>query len=433
MTLVKQTNRRISFFDDQRLTQSEAIELTAQALIYYIGQYPDVVVSYSGGKDSTSLLTLLLVLIEAGRVPRPRSLRVLLANTRVELPLLHLAALQIMQIVREKGYLAQVVEPPLDDRFFVRMFGFGYPPPHNGFRWCTDLLKLKPMLTALLAARQAAGQKFLALTGMRIGESAMRDQRIVLACGSKDGECGQGAILAQAQEKARKGGDKFGLYESSPISYLFTHTPASEPADVLSPLLHWRVCHVADWLMLEAPSYGFPTHRVLEAYGAGVGDSEPLEARTGCIACPVAGNGDPVLVKTTRLPGWEYLRPLLRLRDLYNELSRPKYRLKKSGERNKDGKLSSRPNRGGPLLFESRLYGMEQVLRIQAEVNEGARAAGRPELVLISDEEKTRILELIEAETWPQKWSGDDLRGDALVDLVVGEGLTQPVLAGLKI
>lgn len=205
MTLVKQTHRRISFFDNERLTMSEAIELTAQALIYYIGQYPDVVVSYSGGKDSTSLLTLLLVLIEAGRVPRPRSLRVLLANTRVELPLLHLAALEIMQIVREKGYLAQVVEPPLEDRFFVRMFGFGYPPPHNGFRWCTELLKLKPMLTALLEVREAVGHKFLALTGMRIGESAMRDQRIVLACNSKDGECGQGAILAQAQEKARKG------------------------------------------------------------------------------------------------------------------------------------------------------------------------------------------------------------------------------------
>jgi DNA sulfur modification protein DndC len=422
--------KRISFFDDQRLAMSEAIELTTQALTYYISQYPDVVVSFSGGKDSTSLLTLLLVLIEAERVPKPSSLRVLLANTRVELPLLHLAALEILQIVREKGYIAQVVEPPLDDRFFVRMLGFGYPPPHNGFRWCTELLKLKPMLTALLMVREAMGHKFLTLTGMRIGESAMRDQRIVLACNSKDGECGQGAMLAQAQ---RKGGNLFGLYEDSPISYLFTRTPGSEPADVLSPLLHWRVCHVADWLNLEAPSYGFPTHRVLEAYGAGIGDSEPLEARTGCMACPVAGNGDPVLVKTTKLPGWEYLRPLLKLRDLYIELDKPKHRLKKSGERNKNGKLSSRPNRNGPLIFESRLWGLEQVLKIQDEVNAGARACGRPELILINEEEKGRILEFIEAEFWPQKWSSDDLRGDALVDLVVGEGLVQPILAGLKI
>lgn len=144
--------KRISFFDDQRLTLNEAIELTAQALTYYITQYPDVVVSFSGGKDSTSLLTLLLVLIETGRVPKPKSLRILLANTRIELPLLHLAALEIIRIVRERGYSTEVVEPPLD--------------------------------------------------------------------------------------------------ESSSISYLFTRTPASEPADVLSPLLHWRVCHVADWLML---------------------------------------------------------------------------------------------------------------------------------------------------------------------------------------
>jgi DNA sulfur modification protein DndC len=54
-------------------------------------------------------------------------------------------------------------------------------------------------------------------------------------------------------------------------------------------------------------------------------------------------------------------------------------------------------------------------------------------LVLLDDEERARILELIEAETWPQKWSGDDLRGDALVDLVVGEGLIQPILSGLTI
>lgn len=426
-------SRPVSLFENERLTINEAIELTIQSLTHYMTRYPLVSVAFSGGKDSTVVLTLLMALIETGRVPRPQRLHVLLANTRIELPLLHLAALEMIEMVRERGYTAEVVEPPLDDRFFVRMFGVGYPPSHNGFRWCTGLLKLKPMWAALQQTRQATGDKFLTLTGMRIGESAMRDERIALACNSKDGECGQGAIVAEAQERARKGGDQFGLYDSSPVSYLFTRTPAGEPSDVLSPLLHWRVCHVADWLSLEAPGYGFPTHRVLEAYGAGIGDSEPLEARTGCIACPVAGNGDPVLVKSSRMPGWEYLRPLLRLRDLYIELSKQKHRLKKNGERNKDGRLSSRPNRDGPLLFESRLWGMEQVLEIQAEVNAGARAAGRPELTLIDDEEKARILELIEAETWPQKWSSDDLRGDALVDLVVGEGLVQPILAGLKI
>lgn len=425
--------KRVSFFENERMSMNEAIELTAQALTYYFSQYPVVSVAFSGGKDSTSLLTLVMALIETGRVPKPKMLHVLLANTRIELPLLHLAALEIIQLVKERGWTAQVVEPSLNDRFFVRMFGVGYPPPHNGFRWCTGLLKLEPMWAALHETRQVVGQKFLTLTGMRIGESAMRDQRIVLACNSKDGECGQGAIVAEAQDKARKGADQFGLYETSPVSYLFTRTPESEPSDVLSPLLHWRVCHVGDWLNLEAPSYGFPTHRVLEAYGAGIGDSEPLEARTGCIACPVAGNGDPVLVKMTRMPGWEYLRPLLRLRDLYIELSKSKHRLKKNGERNKDGKLSSRPNRGGPLVFESRYWGLGQVLEIQAEVNAGARAAGRPELVLIDEQERMRIIELIEAGTWPGKWSGDDLRGDAMVDLVVGEGLIQPILAGLRI
>lgn len=424
---------KLSLFDDERLTLRDAIDMAAGSMAYYIDQYPAVSVAFSGGKDSTTALTILLHLIATGRVPRPERLHVLLANTRIELPVLHLAALEIIRVVREMGYTAQVVEPPLNDRFFVRMFGFGYPPPHNGFRWCTGLLKIKPMLVALQETRGQIGQRFLTLTGMRIGESVMRDQRIALACNSKDGECGQGALLADAQEKAKKSQAMLAMYEDEKPSFLFTRTPDSEPSDVLSPILHFRVCHVADWLSFEAPSYGFPTHRVLEAYGAGIGDSEPLEARTGCIACPVAGNGDPVLVKYTKMPGWEYLAPLLKLRDLYIELSSRKHRLKKSGERNKDGRLSSRPNRDGPLMFESRQWGMEQVLAIQGEVNEGARAVGRPELVLISPEEEKRIIELIEAETWPGKWSGDDLRGDALVDLVVGEGLVQPILKGLTI
>lgn len=423
--------KSISFWENERLTLADAVELSALALNSYIESYRHIVVCYSGGKDSSTVLSLLCILIEQGKVKRPEQITVLYGNTKMEIPVLYLAALEMLARARESGCKTIVLEPPLDDRFFVRMLGRGYPPPHNGLRYCTGLLKINPMRRAVEQAYRESGEKLLMLTGMRIGESIQRDQRIALACSSKDGECGQGAILAEAQRRVEQA-DLFGLYEDSgKPAYLFTRTIPSEPGDMLSPILSWRVCHIADWLEFEAPSYGFPTHRVLEAYGAGAGDQEPLEARTGCIACPVAGNGDPVLVRVCGMPGWTYLKPLLKLRGLYEELSKPANRLKKSGERNKDGGLSSRPNRSGPLLFEVRLWALAQVKAIQDEVNRGAREIGRPELTLIDAEEEVRILELIEARTWPEKWSDRDLLGTALVDLVVGEGLIQPILPGV--
>ncbi len=40
--------------------------------------------------------------------------------------------------------------------------------------------------------REDYGENFLMLTGVRIGESAARDQRIALSCTKDGGECGQG-------------------------------------------------------------------------------------------------------------------------------------------------------------------------------------------------------------------------------------------------
>lgn len=394
----------ISLFENERLILDDAIDLTAQSLRAYLPNYRQVALAFSGGKDSTTALTVLLRLIARGDVPTPERLVVLYANTRLELPMLYAAAQGNLDAAAKRGCEVRIVEPPLDDRFFVRMLGRGYPPPHNGMRWCTGLLKGEPMNRALTDIRAESGEKFLVLTGMRIGESAVRDQRIALACSKADGECGQG------------------WFQST--------TPASV-ADVLAPILHWRVCHIADYLSFEAPGDGFPTIPVLEAYGAGIGDSEALKARTGCIRCPVAGH-DTTLDRVVRTDAWSYLAPFQRLWDIYGELSKPRNRLKKNGERNKDGRLSARPNRGGPLLFDARRWGLTAIKQLQDEVNTQARTQGRPEVVLIDAAEEVRILELIDAETWPEKWSGDDLRGDALVDVVVADGVIQPVMFTLE-
>jgi DNA sulfur modification protein DndC len=395
--------RSASLFESDRLTLPESIALSADSLREYGARYRHWVFAYSGGKDSTSTVTLAARLVETGEIPRPESMTVLYADTCLELPPLQQAAFAVIDELRERGFEARIVQPELDDRFFVYLLGRGVPPPHNAFRWCTGIMKIKPMLGALTDIRQTTGaERLLLVTGMRLGESAARDRRIALSCGRNGGECGQG---------------------------WFQETTPAEIADTLAPLLHWRVCHVGDWLSLEAPSYGFPTVPIVETYGAGAGDHEPLEARTGCMACPVAGR-DIVLERLAQSERWAYIAPLLRLRSLYEDLTRAPNRLRKVGERLVDGRLSRQPMRMGPLTLEARRRGLEVVLTIQAEVNDVARARGLPEVHLIDETERARIEELIDAGVWPNGWNGDEVRGDALTPVVFGEGVVQSLLFG---
>lgn len=75
---------------------------------------------------------------------------------------------------------------------------------------------------------------------------------------------------------------------------------------------------------------------------------------------------------------------------------------------------------------------LDQVRTIQAEVNAAARAQNRPEVHILSDEEATRIDQLIAANTWPELWKGNEVRGDELVDVVLAEGVVQPLLFALE-
>ncbi len=294
----------------------------------------------------------------------------------------------------------QVVLPDLDDRFFVYLFGRGVPAPKNRFRWCTCQLKIAPMERALADLREATGEKLLMLTGVRLGESAARDSRIALSCDRDGTECGQG---------------------------WFQEATPGHVADVLAPLLHWRVCHIWDWLTFHAPTQGYSTQLVAESYGGD--EAEEVNARTGCIGCNLAAK-DVALDALLKLPQWAYLAPLTRLKPLYAELKRPRYRLRKQGERNKDGRLSAHPMRLGPYTMEARRAGLAAVLTIQDEVNQVAHTRNRPRIDLINEEEHQRILELIAADTWPDRWTGREVRGDARVPLVLAEGIMQPLLGG---
>ncbi len=390
-----------SLFESERLTMSDSIDLTVQSLKAYGQDYKHWAIAFSGGKDSTATLTLIVHLIEVGKIKGPETLTVLFADTRQELPPLHFAAMQLLAELRRRGIQTRVVLPELDHRYFVYMLGRGVPPPSNTFRWCTPKLKVMSMEAELEAVRSQYGQKLLMITGVRIGESAARDQRISVSCTKDGGECGQG---------------------------WFQHTSSDAIADTLAPIVHWRVCHVWDWLMFEAPTLGFPTETVAEVYGMTSQDGEePLNTRTGCIGCPLVQE-DRSLEMVVSKPQWAYFAPLMKLKPLYAEMKKPQYRLRKHGEVNKNGTLAAKQNRLGPLHMEARRWMLQHVLEIQAEVNDAARVQGVDAISLINPEELARIQELIAANTWPKKWDGTEARGDAWLPSILPDGSIQPLL-----
>ena len=396
------------FAGGARLQMNESIELTIQSMQAYGADHDHWGIAWSGGKDSSATLTLIIYLMDAGMIPRPKSLTVFYADTRMELPPLAIAAQRIMDELEDRGISVEVVRAPLDKRFFVYILGRGVPPPNNNtLRWCTRQIKIDPMEEALRQRLDNIPGGILMITGVRQGESAMRDRRIEMSCGKDGAECGQGWYQ-----------------QVLPNSKGLKNRLAT-----LAPILHWRVCHVWAWLKHWAPSaqYGdWSTAKIADAYGGD--EAEEINARTGCVGCPLAQE-DTALNTILANPMWSHLAPLKGLRPLYRELREPHNRLKKAGlERLKDGSIAKNPQRMGPLTFEARLMALARVLDIQARVNAEASRLGRPNIDILNAEEEARIRELITAETWPQGWDGDEPTADTPMASVFADGTVQELL-----
>jgi DNA sulfur modification protein DndC len=380
-------------FGSGRMEMDDAIQLTIASLNEYGSRHKHWAIAWSGGKDSTATLTVVLQLLEMGVVKKPESLTVCYADTRMEIAPLWISAQNIMAVLRSKGIRVLEATAPIDKRFMVYMLGRGVPPPSNTFRWCTGQIKVNPMERALESLYAESEEKILTITGVRIGESAVRDGRIFASC-SKDGaECGQG------------------WYQTGLKDHI---------TSTLAPIVHWRLCLVWDWLKVYAPTKrtdlfdaypglsggGWDTSILADAYGGD--DAEEINARTGCMGCPLASK-DLALATVCKMPQWNYLSPLLELKELYREMKKPAYRIRKSGgDLTKDGKFQKNQQRMGPLTIAARKYFLEKFLNIQFRVNTSAIKLGRPVIDFLNAEEVTRIQELIDANTWPDGWDGSE-------------------------
>jgi len=151
---------------------------------YYLGDERPLCVAFSGGKDSTALVFILLDILEEIKQKNQlfKKTYILNSNTQAELPPLleHLnrSLKTIQQYADVRKLLVEVFEVvPLEKHTLnVQLLGVGMPPPSRQFRWCTSKLKVQPIERKL--KELFPDGKFISVVGSRRDESIDRKNRI---------------------------------------------------------------------------------------------------------------------------------------------------------------------------------------------------------------------------------------------------------------
>lgn len=160
-------------------------EIIQEMMIVYRHDDRPWLIGYSGGKDSTLLVSLVFQAV-ARLMPgeRTKKVYIITSDTMVENPIvkdyMHHSSGQINSASREQGLNieAHIIYPEAHQTFWSRVIGLGYPTPEPpGFRWCTERLKINPM-NDFVRNRIKENGEIIILLGVRKAESSARSRSI---------------------------------------------------------------------------------------------------------------------------------------------------------------------------------------------------------------------------------------------------------------
>lgn len=142
------------------------------------------VVGYSGGKDSTTTVQLILsALSELEPSQRKKVIYVISSDTLVETPLIISLITKNLKKIQDQATKIGLpiethkVQPDLEKTFWTMIIGKGYPTPRQKFRWCTDRMKIEPANKFILDKVSEHGEVVMVL-GVRTSESVTRASSI---------------------------------------------------------------------------------------------------------------------------------------------------------------------------------------------------------------------------------------------------------------
>ncbi len=138
------------------------------------------IIGFSGGKDSTLVLQLVIeTILDLAPSERRRTIHVVSNDTLVEAPVVAEHVDRVLERIRRGvealGLPVEVVKttPRADQTFWVNLIGRGYPSPSRTFRWCTDRMKIQPT-SHYIRSKVAENGEVILLLGVRREESATR-------------------------------------------------------------------------------------------------------------------------------------------------------------------------------------------------------------------------------------------------------------------
>lgn len=259
------------------------------------------IVGYSGGKDSTAVLSLVwLAVSRLDESERHKDIHVISTDTLVENPIVAAWVKNSLETMTEAATTQKVpfkphrLTPDVKDTFWVNLIGKGYPAPRPKFRWCTERLKIRPSNTFVRNMVRASGETILVL-GTRKAESASRGARM------------------KVLEKSRVR-DRLSPNDSLPNSLVF------------SPVEDWTNDDVWLYLMQVENPWGYDNRMLLNMYRGASADNEcPLvvdtstpscgDSRFGCWVCTMVEKDKSMSAMIQNDQEKEWMRPLMELRD----------------------------------------------------------------------------------------------------------------------
>ena len=142
------------------------------------------VIGFSGGKDSTTILSLIYVALKKLRKSdRHKHIYVVSSDTLVETPMVVDMVNTTIALINKQAkksnlpMTAHIVQPKMNQTFWANLLGKGYPAPTQNFRWCTERMKIDPVSEFILDKVTRFGEVVVVL-GARSDESASRAQVI---------------------------------------------------------------------------------------------------------------------------------------------------------------------------------------------------------------------------------------------------------------
>jgi len=250
--------------------------------------------------------------------------------------------------------IVEQTTPVLDDSFWVKLIGLGYPAPNRFYRWCTERLKINPT-TRLITEKIGENGAAILLLGTRSAESSNRS-----------------ASLKRFEVKGQR---------------LRKHILPN--AHVYAPIKDVTTNELWQYLNQVPPPWGGTHKELVTLYrNANAGDC-PLvidtttpscgHSRFGCWTCTVVNRDKSMegLIDN----GEEWMQPLVDIRNFLIE-TRDNQEIWRE-KRRRNGEIKE--NFWEPLKFTTRVEILRRILIAQKEIQktEGIELITHQEMVLI--------------------------------------------------